>query len=422
MVTEDEGVLIARSRSGDWEAFAALIRMHQRMIHSLAYRMSGSARKAAPHGNLDKPDRDGHNLLGRGPSAHGPGSPPNPSMNAHTFFPEPRSPAGFAGEGAGMHLRSALAAALALGLAGCVSTADVSKMPLPVSVSAANYSQLSDAELFSRVNNDSVNTRPEAPAVPKAAQPLFYLVLPGEIYPSDVSFDEINRELELALEPRGYFNAVYQMRMGRTPARIDYLLRVHYGERLWLKPTVRADRVTWGNDGIMAKRYVISLGSNDQFDPRAGLNPEEESAIRRLLAMPKISPSKYGSGENPADLNANEHETRDFGMGMQAAVDYCMVIVEAFKLDDVKAMDRKAPCTWATFIAVQNDWNRKFSDILRTMVQTATPYFGSTTSGLQLYEIPQGKVLVGTPVEVSGQQKAPAANPLSSPAVQFRPP
>src|SRR5580692_4362667 len=46
MVTDDEGILIARSRSGDWEAFAALIRMHQRMIHSLAYRMTGSAADA----------------------------------------------------------------------------------------------------------------------------------------------------------------------------------------------------------------------------------------------------------------------------------------------------------------------------------------------------------------------------------------
>jgi RNA polymerase sigma-70 factor, ECF subfamily len=42
MVTDDEGVLIARSKDGDWDAFAALIRMHQRMIHTLAYRMSGS--------------------------------------------------------------------------------------------------------------------------------------------------------------------------------------------------------------------------------------------------------------------------------------------------------------------------------------------------------------------------------------------
>jgi RNA polymerase sigma-70 factor, ECF subfamily len=46
MVTDDEGILIARSREGDWDAFAALIRMHQRMIHSLTYRMSGSASDA----------------------------------------------------------------------------------------------------------------------------------------------------------------------------------------------------------------------------------------------------------------------------------------------------------------------------------------------------------------------------------------
>jgi RNA polymerase sigma-70 factor, ECF subfamily len=42
MVTDDEGILIARSKKGDWEAFAVLVRMHQLMIHSLTYRMSGS--------------------------------------------------------------------------------------------------------------------------------------------------------------------------------------------------------------------------------------------------------------------------------------------------------------------------------------------------------------------------------------------
>jgi len=42
MVTEDERRLITRSREGDREAFAELVRLHQRMIHSLAYRMSGS--------------------------------------------------------------------------------------------------------------------------------------------------------------------------------------------------------------------------------------------------------------------------------------------------------------------------------------------------------------------------------------------
>jgi RNA polymerase sigma-70 factor (ECF subfamily) len=46
MVTDEEGVLIARSRNGDLDAFAALVRMHQRMIHSLAYRMTGSSADA----------------------------------------------------------------------------------------------------------------------------------------------------------------------------------------------------------------------------------------------------------------------------------------------------------------------------------------------------------------------------------------
>jgi RNA polymerase sigma-70 factor, ECF subfamily len=46
MVIDEEGVLIARSRNGDLDAFAALVQMHQRMIHSLTYRMTGSSADA----------------------------------------------------------------------------------------------------------------------------------------------------------------------------------------------------------------------------------------------------------------------------------------------------------------------------------------------------------------------------------------
>ena len=42
MVTQEEDTLIAQSRKGDLDAFAALICLHQPMIYSLAYRMSGS--------------------------------------------------------------------------------------------------------------------------------------------------------------------------------------------------------------------------------------------------------------------------------------------------------------------------------------------------------------------------------------------
>ena len=40
--TDDEKIWLTQSRNGDPAAFAALIREHQQMIHSLTYRMTGS--------------------------------------------------------------------------------------------------------------------------------------------------------------------------------------------------------------------------------------------------------------------------------------------------------------------------------------------------------------------------------------------
>src|SRR5688572_12669488 len=42
VVPEEEQELVRRSRAGDAQAFAELIRTHQRMIHSVTYRMTGS--------------------------------------------------------------------------------------------------------------------------------------------------------------------------------------------------------------------------------------------------------------------------------------------------------------------------------------------------------------------------------------------
>ena len=42
VATDDEKRQIVQSQQGDPSAFEALIREHQRMIHSLCYRMSGS--------------------------------------------------------------------------------------------------------------------------------------------------------------------------------------------------------------------------------------------------------------------------------------------------------------------------------------------------------------------------------------------
>ena len=314
-------------------------------------------------------------------------------------------------------MRPALLLISLLGIMGCASMTSWSKRPVPVSVSAANYSQLSDEELYARIH-DPANAPSEAPVVPKATKPIFYLVVPGEIYPSDVSFDTINWELEISLEPRGYFNAIYQMRAGRMPTRIDYLLRVHYGERPWLNPTVRMDRITWGNDGLVANRYKTNLISESFLhDPRVGLSPSEIASLHQLFLSLMTMTSggervsglaeKLNGGLPPHDLAMDRQLARDFDQDDEASRDFFLVVVEAFKLDDVAAMKRKAPCIWATFISVPADPGRKFSKVLRTMVQTAKPYFGETTHGLQVYEVPLGKVFIGTPVEVPGAQRPP---------------
>jgi hypothetical protein len=308
-------------------------------------------------------------------------------------------------------MRSASVLVVVLVIAGCESTTNGSKEPLPVSVSAANYSRLSGKELYARLN-DPDNLAPDPPAVTKSAKPLFYLLLPGEIYPTDVKLDAVYRELEATLEPRGYYNFVYRMRAGHTPPRIDYLLRIHFGELYWLRPIVRGDKVTWGNDGIVSSRYLTHLQHDDSFDPRMGLSPEEMTGLHRLveslMAGGGASPSSGGGLQGASTANAYQMSNsalNDFVDDDKAARETYMIVVEAFKFDDVRALKKKAPCAWATFIAVPAEYGRKFSDVYRTMLKTASPYFGETTHGLQDYEVPPGKVLMGTPVEVPDSLK-----------------
>jgi hypothetical protein len=312
-------------------------------------------------------------------------------------------------------MRQALALLSACGCAAAVVAADAPAKKgtdtLPVTVSAVNYSQLTDAELFDRVNNPEQDN-PDLPQAPKSAQPLYYLALPGEVYPTDVTPDAVYRELEASLEKRNYFNAVYQEKAGHKPPRIDYLLRIHYGVRPWLIPSVRADRITWGDDGLVANSLKVNLISAPVYDPRTGMSQDEASRLRlfslSLKTMGAAGSKGTGagggalgaSGSSP-DLAVQQQLADQVNDGTQTAHPFCLIVVEAFKFDEVKAQDKKARCTWATFIAIPIDNGQKFSSVLHTMMQTATPYFGGTTNGIQLYEVPPGKVLIGAPVEVS---------------------
>jgi len=164
---------------------------------------------------------------------------------------------------------------------------------------------------------------------------------------------------------------------------------------------VRADdRVTWGNAGVVTNRkdfrtaYVFGEGAAE--DPRAGEGVFD--SINAAVFLQSMSASVAVLDQYQASVeNLSTHG---------ATRDYCLVVVQAFKFEDVRTMKSKAPCIWSTFIAVPLHAGQEFSGMLHTMVKTATPYYGTTTDGIQEYDVPQGKVQVGEPVIVPGPQGA----------------
>jgi hypothetical protein len=304
---------------------------------------------------------------------------------------------------------------LCLALGGCSSITTVSKEPLPVSVSAANYSRVSGEELYARVNGEA-NTHPE-PQLPAAPnKPLFYAFIPAD-YSSDVSMETVFRELAVPLAHRGYFNVVYQVQAGLRPNRIDYLLRVHAGERPWRLPTVRTDKVTWGDDDLSpywhgtSQRSGNLIGPYSHWDDRAGMSPTDISTIADYFQnsqLTNIGMNNVAASEmqTVGVLEVNENA---------AARDYAIIYVNAFRFHDVMTQKKDAPCVWSMFIAVPLHQGLDFNKVLRTMARSATPYIGETTNGLQIYEVPPGKVEMGEPVEVPGPQASPPASSPSKP-------
>jgi hypothetical protein len=305
-------------------------------------------------------------------------------------------------------VRRVLSTIIPVLLAGCASTRDWSKEPLPISVSAANYSESSSQDLFQAMS-DRVNAQPSPPAVPVPDRPIFYGFVPGEVYDSNLPLEAVYQELAIGLAHRGYFNVVYEARAGYLPKRVDYLLRVHCGVRRWAIPSVRAGHVTWGNSGLVSNDrdphsvnaliYGVgdsAFGVGQNPDPRAGQDPMYAINVATYLQ------SVYKTSNDVATNAYSVRNLSDYG----TTRDYCLVVVEAFRFEDVMKKKRGAPCVWATFIAVPIHAGQEFSQMLRSMVRTGTPYFGTTTDGIQEYDLPAGKVLVGEPVEVSGPQPA----------------
>ncbi len=309
-------------------------------------------------------------------------------------------------------MRFASILVITLGITGCASTTDSPEGLLEVSVSAANYSQVSGEELYRRINAPE-NTHPVPPTPTAPTRPLFYAFVPVDYSPV-VPLETVYRELATPLAQRGYFNIVYQFKAGLAPNRIDYLLRIYCGRRFWRTPTVRADRFTWGNDGPVYSWLGLAgpgtanvIGLSASWDARVGTSPSELAGLAmNLQEMPgNVSQMAEGMGRGGGPI-IQQQGVRLQEQSRDPAARFCyLLVIEAYKFEDVRDRKNDAPCAWATFVAVPMRQGLEMVSVLHTMARAAMPYLGTTTDGIQLFELPPGKVLVGAPVKAPGQQE-----------------
>ncbi len=301
-------------------------------------------------------------------------------------------------------------AALALATAAHAATApsDI-KGYAPVSVSAANYQATPREQLVAAIEHGKTVTNPELSQLKPAAAPQRFVFMQGEQFEPGVEYARICDLLTPALAQKGFVNAVDVLGRIYHPEDVKLILRVTFGTRPWRLPTVRTKDLTW-YDGMVAHPHGATglhmLGGDTAWDERAGGNDDVFAA---MAANNSASAFKFGNGgggggsgrdATPAtgSANASNGNTADDYAGTR---DFHLIVVDAFDAQDVKAHGRDAKRLWSTFVAAPVQDNKvKFADVMPTLIRNATPYFGETTSGLQVYSDARAEVKIGEMVEV----------------------
>lgn len=264
------------------------------------------------------------------------------------------------------------------------------RRPAPVSVSSANYATTSKYEL-QRLEAEKLKANPATPALQPLATPQRYVFMPGDLYETDLTYEEICAQLTETLAKKGYINATDAQGRVIEPDKVDLILRVHGGERPWLNPTVRTEQLTW-RDGLVARprgRSLTTLGGDVAWDSRSGGNDNALGAAAAnenapgfgfgsSPATPAGGAPEYGGPVSQAQSMAPPGE-------YDATRDYYLVVVDAFKYEDLMKKGKDAKRQWTTFVAAPRQPGQKFSDVLTTMLRVSTPYFGENTAGLQMY-------------------------------------
>ncbi len=266
-----------------------------------------------------------------------------------------------------------LLAAFTLGFGLVLSVhADAPKHPNEIVVSAANYAQ-SSPEVLAKLFQHPVELI-DVPPPPAGTPPVrYYQFLPAERLEADLPYLEVCKLLSPALKAKNFLNTADQ-------AKVQFILRITFGERPWRDPFVRENDLEW-RQGLVPKKRGAAFGSTGAWDDRAGGN---ESALYQLERdLVDLDPS--GGAEGMADRLIGDKPTED----------YYLIVVDAFEVAALKQKGNKTPRAWSTFIAVPRQKGVKFSDIAGQMIAKAAPYFGETLPGKARFTDREGTVKLG---------------------------
>ncbi len=274
------------------------------------------------------------------------------------------------------------------------------RQPAPVSVSSANYASTPLDELR-RLEAAQMQANPATPPLQPLAKPQRYVFLPGDLYETDLTYEQLCARLDEVLARKGYVNATDPQGRVIDPDNVDLILRVHGGERPWLNPTVRTDQLSW-RDGLVPRtrgRSLTTLGGDVVWDGRTGGN---DAALGAAAANENAPGFHFGSTPATPAGGAPEYaggallqsQTMAPSGLYDATREYYMIVVDAFKHADLMTQGKDAKRQWTTFVAAPRQRGQKFSDVLDTMLRVATPYFGENTAGLQMYDDARASVRI----------------------------
>jgi len=287
--------------------------------------------------------------------------------------------------------------ALAAG-ARAQSPADI-KGFAPVSVSSANYRETSRDSL-SRLVNGKNTLNPAPRELHPLIDPKYFVFIPGEIFPADLKYEAVCELLTAALAKKNYINAADSAGRIYEPQKVTLMLRVNYGVSLWRNPVVRTEHITW-DEGLVGKvhdsRSLTHLGGEVAWNSRAGGN---DDALEAGAKNDANSSSFFGSGGGGASGTALVSTNDSSGGAYDSTRDFNLIVVDAFDYSELKSKGKSAKALWTTFVAAPVQHGQKYSQALTAMLRSAAPYWGETTTGMQIFNDARAEVRIGDAVEV----------------------